>query len=191
MELAHRMDQGHLLRVLYRKEQIESEVSRLAEEINAAYAGKELLVIVVLKGALFFAADLLRALRVSVQIDFVKLSSYDGTNSSGKIVLTKDLDSEIAGRDVLVVEDIVDTGLTLVFLLDLLRQRGAASLRVCTLIDKKERRVAEITTDFAGFSCPGGFLVGYGLDLNERMRQFPEIYEVVEQNTERLNDTPM
>ncbi|HJV66105.1 MAG TPA: hypoxanthine phosphoribosyltransferase [Geomonas sp.] len=184
MDQSYTLNQEHLLRVVYPKEHIASEVSRLAEEINAAYAGRELLVIVVLKGALFFAADLLRGLRIPVRVDFVKLSSYDGTMSSGQVQLTKDLDSEVAGRDVLVVEDIIDTGLTLSFLVDLLHRRGVGTLRVCTLIDKKERRQTELEPDFAGFHCPGGFLVGYGLDYNERLRELPSIFEVVENNTE-------
>jgi hypoxanthine phosphoribosyltransferase len=185
------LDQEHLLRVVYPHQLIASEVARLAEEINKAYSGRELLVIVVLKGALFFAADLLRGLRIPVRVDFVKLSSYDGMMSSGHVQLTKDLDTDVAGRDVLVVEDIIDTGLTLSFLVELLYKRGVGSLRVCTLIDKKERRQAQFDPDFVGFDCPGGFLVGYGLDFNEKLRELPSIYEVVENNAERLNDTPM
>lgn len=180
MGQAYRLDQGLNLQVLYPKERIEAEVSRLAAEIGAAYAGKELLVVVVLKGAFFFAADLLRALRLPVEIDFVKLSSYAGTKSTEKVLLKKDLETDVAGRHVLVVEDIVDTGLTLSFLMDLLRQRGAKSLAVCTLIDKRQRRLADITPDYIGISCLGGFLVGYGLDLDERMRELSAIYEIVE-----------
>src|SRR5512133_3865030 len=135
MENAYWLEQGFKLQELYSKKRIEAEVSRLAEEISAAYAGEELLVVVVLKGALFFAADLVRALRVPVQMDFVKLSSYAGTESTGSVQIKKDLDTDVAGKHLLVVEDIVDTGLTLTFLLDLLRQRGAKSLSVCTLID--------------------------------------------------------
>lgn len=177
---AYRFDQGTNLQVLYSRERIQAEVSRLAAEINDAYAGKELLIVVVLKGAFFFAADLLRALRIPVEMDFLALSSYDGTLSTGKVGIKKDLDTNVAGRDVLVVEDIIDTGLTLTFLIDLLRQRGAKSLAVCTLIDKKQRRQANITPDYVGISCEGGFLVGYGLDLDERMRELPAIYEIME-----------
>jgi hypoxanthine phosphoribosyltransferase len=180
MEQAYWLDQGLNLRVLYPRERIEAEVSRLGKEISAAYAGKELLVVVVLKGALFFAADLMRALRVPVEMDFMKLSSYDGTQSTGKVLIKKDLDMDVAGRHVLVVEDIIDTGLTLAFLMDLLRQRGAKSLGVCTLIDKRQRRQADITPDYIGIPCADGFLVGYGLDLDERMRELSAIYEIVE-----------
>jgi hypoxanthine phosphoribosyltransferase len=171
---------GYNLRVLYSKERIAAEVSRLAAEINVTYAGKELLIVVVLKGALFFAADLMRQLRVPVKMDFLALSSYDGTLSSGKVTVRHDLGAGISGKHVLVVEDIIDTGLTLSFLLDLLQQRGAKSLGVCTLIDKSQRRQVNITPDFTGISCSGGFLVGYGLDLDERMRELPAIYEIVE-----------
>jgi hypoxanthine phosphoribosyltransferase len=177
---AYRIDPGLDLRVLYSGERIAAEVSRLAAEINAAYAGKELLVVVVLKGAFFFAADLLRGLQVPVEMDFVTLSSYDGTRSTGKVAVRKDLDVDVAGRHVLVVEDIIDTGLTLSFLMDLLQQRGVKSLAVCTLIDKKQHRQADITPDYVGISCDGGFLVGYGLDLQERMRELSAIYEIIE-----------
>jgi hypoxanthine phosphoribosyltransferase len=178
MEQAYSLDPGLNLRVLYPKERIQAEVSRLAAEISDAYAGKDLLVVVVLKGAFFFAADLLRALRIPVEMDFLKLSSYDGTQSTGKVLIQKDLETDVAGRDVLVIEDIVDTGLTLGFLVDLLRQRGVKSLGVCALIDKKQRRQVDITPDYVGISCAGGFLVGYGLDLDERMRELPAIYEI-------------
>ena len=179
MERTYWMEQGFNLQELYSKERIEAEVSRLAGEISAAYAGEELLVVVVLKGALFFAADLVRALRVPVEMDFVKLSSYEGTQTTGSVLVKKDLETNVAGRHVLVVEDIVDTGLTLTFLLDLLRQRGAKSLSVCTLIDKTERRQAVITPDYVGIACDGGFLVGYGLDLDERMRELSAIYQII------------
>ena len=176
MECAYWLEQGFNLRELYSRKRIETEVSRLAGEINAAYAGEQILVVVVLNGAVFFAADLLRALRVPIELDFVKLSSYTGTQTTGTVLIKKDLESSVVGRHVLVVEDIVDTGLTLTFLLDLLRKRGAKTLRVCTLIDKKERRQADITPDYVGITCAGGFLVGYGLDLDERMRELSAIY---------------
>jgi hypoxanthine phosphoribosyltransferase len=180
MERAYWLEQGFNLQVLYSKERIEAEVLRLAAEISATYAGERLLVVVVLNGAVFFAADLVRALTVPVEMDFVKLSSYEGTETTGNVLVKKDMESSVAGRHVLVVEDIVDTGLTLTFLLNLLQQRGAKSLKVCTLIDKNERRQAEITPEFVGIECPGGFLVGYGLDLDERMRELSAIYEIIQ-----------
>lgn len=180
MERTYWLEQGFDLQELYSRKRIETEVSRLAGEISAAYAGENLLVVVVLNGAVFFATDLVRALRVPVQMDFVKLSSYAGTQTTGTVLIKKDLEASVAGRHVLVVEDIVDTGLTLTFLMDLLQQRGAKSLRVCTLIDKTERRLAKITPDYVGIACSGGFLVGYGLDLDERMRELSAIYQIIQ-----------
>jgi len=191
MDQPHRMAHGRQLRSLYPQERIEAEVARLAEEINAAYQGEELLVVVVLKGALFFAVDLLRSLRIPVQMDFVKLSSYQGTQSTGTVRLLNDLEAEVLGRNVLIVEDIVDTGLTLAYLKGLLLERGAKRLGVCALIDKKQHRQVDIAPDFTGISCKGGFLVGYGLDLDERLRELPAIYEVVENTPGGVNDTPM
>jgi hypoxanthine phosphoribosyltransferase len=180
MEKTYWLEQGFNLRELYSSKRIESEIARLAKEISADYAGETLVVVVVLNGAVFFAADLVRALRVPVEMDFVKLKSYEGTQTTGNVLVKKDLESSVAGRHVLVVEDIVDTGLTLTFLLDLLRQRGAKSLKVCTLIDKNERRQVVMNPEYVGISCPGGFLVGYGLDLDERMRELSAIYEIIE-----------
>ncbi|GFO57701.1 hypoxanthine phosphoribosyltransferase [Geomonas silvestris] len=180
MERAYWLEQGFNLKEVYSKDRIAAEIERLGQEISAAYAGERLLVVVVLNGAVFFAADLVRALRVPVEMDFVKLSSYAGTETTGTVRVKKDLEQSVAGRHVLVVEDIVDTGLTLTYLLDLLKERGAKSLKVCTLIDKNERRLAEITPDFVGIDCPGGFLVGYGLDLDERMRELSAIYEIIQ-----------
>jgi hypoxanthine phosphoribosyltransferase len=180
MERTYWKEQGFNLQELYSKDRIAAEISRLAGEISADYAGERVLVVTVLNGAVFFAADLVRALRVPVEMDFVKLSSYEGTETTGKVLIKKDMENSVSGRHVLVVEDIVDTGLTLTFLLDLLRLRGAKSLKVCTLIDKTERRLAEITPDYVGISCEGGFLVGYGLDLDERMRELSAIYEIIQ-----------
>ena len=180
MGQVYQLDPCLHLRVLYPRERIEAEVSRVAAEIGAAYAGKDLLAVIVLKGALFFAADLLRALRIPAQMDFLKLSSYDGTTSTGKVHIRQDIEIDVAGRDVLIIEDIVDTGLTLAFLTDLFRQRGAGSVAVCALIEKLGRRERDLKPDYVGISCAGGFLVGYGLDLNERMRELPDIYEVIE-----------
>jgi len=171
---------GINLEVRYSRERIQKEVARLAKEISEAYAGEELLAVVVLNGAFFFAADLLRAVQVPLQVDFVKLSSYAGTSSTGEVLVKKDLEASVVGRHILVVEDIVDTGLTLTFLLDLLRGRGAKSVRVCTLIDKREQRRQPLEPEFVGIHCEGGFLVGYGLDLDERMRELSDIYEVTD-----------
>lgn len=166
------------LRLLYSPERIAAEIQRLAGQITADYAGEELVMVVVLKGAFIFAADLARLVRVPLLVDFVKLSSYSGTDTTGRVVITEDVTGVLAGKSVLVVEDIVDTGLTLAFLLENLQQRGVKSLRVCTLINKMERRRIEITPDYVGIECDGGFLVGYGLDLDERYRELAAIYEL-------------
>ena len=176
----HGEDGNIQLRLLYTKEKIASSVKRLAEEISRDYSGKELLLVVVLKGAFVFAADLVRMLTVPVEVDFVKLKSYQGKESSGRVIITRDLEACVEGRHLLVVEDIIDTGISLEFLNRHLSDRGPRSLRVCTLIDKVERRKIAIEADYAGIVSKGGFLVGYGLDLDESCRELDAIYEVTE-----------
>lgn len=166
------------LRLLYSEELIAATVQRLADQINRDYAGETLLLVVVLKGAFIFAGDLARRIRLPVTVDFVKLSSYNGTESNGTVVLAKDVDAPLAGRNVLVVEDIVDTGITLSFLLGKLRERGPASLKVCTLVDKRSRRRVAVEIDYPGIECQDGFLVGYGLDLDDRYRELPALYQL-------------
>jgi len=178
------MPGGLRLHLRYPAERIRAEVERLAREISCDFAGETLLVVTVLKGAFFFAADLVRQLKIPVELDFVRLASYAGTASTGQVRLVKDLEIPVAGRHVLVVEDILDTGLTLACLLESIRNRAPRSLRVCTLIDKRERRRVDCPVDYAGITCAGGFLVGYGLDLDERFRELPDISEVGSQTPE-------
>lgn len=166
-------------RLLYSEKQIADAVQRLAEEITQAYSGEGLVLVVVLKGAFIFAADLARQIRLPLSIEFVSISSYAGTSSSGTVTLTKDLDTSITGKHVLVIEDIVDTGLSLTFLRNQLLGRGPKSLKICTLIDKKERRKVQVTPDFSGIECSGGFLIGYGLDLDGNYRELPAVYELI------------
>ena len=154
-------------------------MQRLAEQICFDYAGQELVVIVVLKGAFLFAADLVRRIRLPLQVDFIKLKSYQGTMTTGEVLLVKDADIPLAGKHVLVVEDIVDTGISLNFLITTLQSRKPASLKVCAMIDKPERRQSPVSPDYAGIVCRHGFLVGYGLDLDERWRELPAIYELI------------
>jgi hypoxanthine phosphoribosyltransferase len=180
------------LRLVYSKEEITSAVRRVADEISRDYAGQELLLVVVLKGAFIFAADLVRKLRLPVEIDFIKLASYSGKESNGRVRISKDVESVIAARNIIVVEDIVDTGITLDYLLRNLADKGPKSLKVCTLIDKRERRRIAITVDYAGIVCKSGFLVGYGLDLDENCREFESIYEVADlPSSGGLNDNSM
>jgi hypoxanthine phosphoribosyltransferase len=180
------------LRLLYNDGRIAAEVQRLAEEISSDYAGQELVLVVVLKGAFIFAADLARRIRLPLSVDFVKIASYKGTATTGEVVMEKDIDFSLAGKNVLVVEDIVDTGLSLAFLVERLRSKGPKSLKVCALIDKRERRRTDVPLDYAGIVCDQGFLVGYGLDLDEQCREFPAIYEILPNSSGGgLNDSPM
>jgi hypoxanthine phosphoribosyltransferase len=164
--------------VLSRAE-IAEKVKTLARRISQDYNNKEIVVIGILKGAFVFLADLVRELTIPIQIDFVRLASYgSGTSSSGSIRITKDIELDIRSRHVLVVEDIVDSGLTIAYLLNYLKQYEPESIKVCTLIDKTERREVQIQLDYAGHMVHVGFLVGYGLDLDENYRALPEIYHL-------------
>jgi len=151
----------------------------LAATINRDYQGQELLLIGILKGACIFLSDLARRLEIPVQIDFVRLASYgQKANSSGSVAITKDIELPVEGRHILIVEDIIDTGLTLTWYLDYLKKQQPASVKTCAMIDKKERREVELSPDYVGISVQSGFLVGYGLDFAERHRNLPAIYEV-------------
>lgn len=158
-------------RVLLSTEDIEQRVAALGESITAEYAGRELVMVTVLKGGAVFLADLCRAVDLTVSLDFMAISPYAGAGPAVRI--TKDLDDDIEGKDVLMVEDIIDTGLTLHYLLGVLRSRHPASLRVCTLLDKDVRRIADMPIAFRGFEIPDRFVVGYGLDLGGRFRNLP------------------
>lgn len=162
--------------VLYPREVIEKRVKELAVAISRDYEGKELIVIGILKGAFIFMADLIRCLSIPCQVDFVRLASYGaGASSSGKVVMTKDIETSIKDRDILIVEDIVDTGLTLSFLVDWLKERNPRTIRVCAFLDKRKRRKAPFEADYVGFVIDDGFIVGYGLDFNEKARFLPDI----------------
>jgi len=161
------------------KEAIQQRVEALAKEISSDYEGEEPVLIGVLNGAIFFFADLMRAIHIPTKMDFVRAASYGSDmESSGRVRLTKDIEMPIEGKPVILVEDIVDSGLTLAYLLELFEQRGASSLKICALIDKLERKEKDIIVDYCGFQIQDGFLVGYGLDCNEEYRYFPEIYRL-------------
>ncbi len=160
--------------VLISEPELKKRVKELAQEISSDYEGRDLLLIGVLKGSFVFLADLMRNMDYHVSVDFMGTSSYgDSTKSSGEVRITKDLEKSVAGRHVLLVEDIVDTGLTLRYLLDTLRTRQPASLRVCTLLDKPARRRVRVSLDYYGFIIPNSFVVGYGLDYDEQFRGLP------------------
>ena len=167
------------LTLLYSREAIAERVRTLSETVNRDYADKELVLVGILRGTFVFLADLVRLLKVPVLVDFVGVSSYGfGTESSQQIALTKDLQLPVTGKHVLIVEDILDSGLTVDFVLTFLRQRQPASLRVCTLIDKRERRLIDVPVDYVGFELEGGFVAGYGIDCAEQYRSLPDIYRV-------------
>ena len=162
--------------VLFSEEQLAMRVGELAEQINRDYADKELMIISVLRGSFIFMADLTRRITRPCRVDFMSVSSYgSGTSSSGQVQITKDLSEDISGMHVLVVEDILDSGNTLSYLLRVLEQRHPASVRLCTLLDKPERRTRQVNVDYSGFTIPDAFVVGYGLDYDERYRNLPYI----------------
>ena len=162
--------------VLIEEERLRGRVAELGEEISAAYAGRDLLLIGVLKGAVFFMADLMRHLTVTCELDFMAISSYGAaTDSSGVVRILKDLDINIAGRDVLVVEDIIDSGLTLSYLMRNLEAREPSSLEICALLTKPDRREIDVPVRYVCFEIPNRFVIGYGLDFGERYRNLPYV----------------
>jgi len=162
--------------VLFSEEQLKTRVNEIAQQISKDYAGKEIMLISVLRGSFIFMADLCRAIDLPCTLDFMSVSSYGkGTTSSGQVQITKDLSEDISGRHIIVVEDILDSGNTLSYLLKILENRHPASIRLCTLLDKPERRVKPVEVHYSGFSIPDAFVVGYGLDYAEMYRNLPYI----------------
>ena len=173
---AHRVLSSVSLPVLIGRDAIRERITELGAQIDLDYAGESVLLVGVLKGAAIFLSDLARAIRVPCTFDFVAVSSYGkGTSSSGAVRLIKDLDQPIENRNILLVEDILDTGLTLSFLKRMLMQHRPRSLRVATLLDKPERRLEPIQAEYVGFSIPNHFVIGYGMDYAERYRNLPDI----------------
>ena len=164
-------------KVLISEKQIQDKIQELSTILSKDYEGKNPLFICILKGSIFFTTDLLKALTIPAQVECMAVSSYaSGTKSSGEVRVLKDLNIPIENRHVIIVEDIVDTGNTLSYLKRLLSQRNPASIKICTLLDKPERRITPIVADYCGFSIPDEFVVGYGLDYAENYRQYKEIY---------------
>lgn len=162
--------------VLVTEKELKEKITEIGLEITNDYKGKELLIIGVLKGAFTFMADLIREIKIPVEIDFMAVSSYGkSTKSSGVVRILKDLEGSIEGKHILVVEDIIDTGLTLSYLVKNLESRGAASVKICTLLDKPERRTASVDIKYKGFDIPDEFVVGYGIDFAEKYRNLSEI----------------
>lgn len=162
--------------VLLSEEEVDAKIKAIGEQISKDYAGRQVHLVCVLKGGSFFLCELAKRITVPVSLDFMSVSSYGSeTKSSGVVRIVKDLDEPIKGKDVIVVEDIVDSGRTLSYLLEMLKDRGPASLRLCTLLDKPERRVTDIRVDYTGFEIPDEFVVGYGLDYDQKYRNLPYI----------------
>lgn len=165
-----------IAKILVTTEQINNAVAQLGRELTAEYRDKNPLVIGILRGAAPFMIDLVRAMDCYLEIDFIDVSSYgDATESSGAVTILKDIDSDVTGQHILLVEDIVDTGRTLERLLELFSGCGASSIKVCSLLDKPERRIANVTADYVGLSVPNEFVVGYGLDFRQQYRNLPYI----------------
>ncbi len=165
------------IKVLIPEDQVEAKVKEIGEKISRDYAGKEVHLICVLKGGVFFTCELAKRITVPVSLDFMSVSSYGaGTQSSGVVKIIKDLDEPLAGKHVLIVEDIIDSGRTLSYLIEILKQRGPSDIRICTLLDKPSRRVKkEVQVDYTCFSIPDEFVVGYGLDYDQKYRNLPYI----------------
>ncbi len=164
------------IEVLLSEKEVDAKIREIAEMINRDYEGKQIHLICVLKGGTFFMCELAKRITVPVSLDFMSVSSYGGdTKSSGVVKIVKDLDESISGKNVLVVEDIVDSGRTLSYLMEMLRDRGPKSLRLCTLLDKPDRRVIEVPVDYTCFQIPDEFVVGYGLDYDQKYRNLPYI----------------
>ncbi len=164
------------INVLVSEEEVTKRLKELGEQISKDYEGKEIHMICILKGGVFFMVDLSKRISVPVSLDFMSVSSYgNGTKSSGVVRIAKDLDESIEGKDVLIVEDIIDSGRTLYYLMDILKKRNPNSIRLCTLLDKPERREKDVKVDYVGFEIPDEFVVGYGLDYAQKYRNLPYI----------------
>lgn len=164
-------------KVLVTEEQLKARTAELGAQISRDYAGKDLLLVSILKGAVVFMADLMRAVTIPASIDFMVVSSYGGANTTttGLVKIIKDLDADLTGKDVLIVEDIMDTGVTLSHLVPMLKMRNPESVRICAILDKPSRRKADIQPDYRGFEVPDEFVVGYGLDYDEKYRNLPYV----------------
>lgn len=164
------------IRVLLTEDEVDKRIQEIGDQISRDYAGKQVHLVCVLKGGSFFLCELAKRITVPVSLDFMSVSSYgQDTKSSGVVKIVKDLDESLQGKDVIVVEDIVDSGRTLSYLLEMLSDRKPASLRLCTLLDKPERRVVDVKVDYTGFNIPDEFVVGYGLDYDQKYRNLPYI----------------
>lgn len=163
------------INILINKAKLEKRIEELAKQIEKDYEGKEIIFIGILKGCVMFMTQLAKNIKTSVELDFMDVSSYEGTESTGKVKINKDIRSSIKGKDVIIVEDIIDTGRTLTYVLEYLKQKNPNSIKIATMLSKPSRRVMELNVDYIGFAIEDKFVVGYGLDYNERYRNLPYI----------------
>ena len=164
------------IRVMIPEEEVDAKIAEMGKQISEDYAGKQVHLICILKGSVFFMCELAKRITVPVSMDFMSVSSYgDGTSSSGIVKIAKDLDETLEGKDVIVIEDIIDSGRTLYYLMDVLQKRNPNSMKLCTLLDKPDRRVTDVKVDYVGFAIPDEFVVGYGLDYAQKYRNLPYI----------------
>ncbi|MBD5473462.1 MAG: hypoxanthine phosphoribosyltransferase [Lachnospiraceae bacterium] len=167
------------IKVMLTEQEVDAKICEIGKQISEDYAGKQVHLVCVLKGGSFFMCELAKRITVPVSLDFMSVSSYGGeTKSSGVVKIVKDLDEPLKDKDVIIIEDIVDSGRTLSYLMEMLRDRGPASLKLCTLLDKPDRRVVDVHVDYTGFQIPDEFVVGYGLDYDQRYRNLPYIGKV-------------
>lgn len=162
-------------KVLFEENEIQRRISELAKEIDEFYQGEEIIVISVLKGAVFFTVDLVKKMKTPIILDMIQVSSYKGTETTGNIIMKKDLDSDINGKKVLIVEDIIDTGYTLKYLKEYLESLNPIDVKIAVLLDKAERRKANVKVDYTGYVIPNKFVVGYGFDIDDKYRNLPYI----------------
>lgn len=166
----------HKIKVLVSEEEVNRRIKEIGEQISKDFEGKEVHLICVLKGGVFFTCELAKRITIPLSLDFMSVSSYGaGTTSSGIVRIVKDLDQPLEGKDVIIVEDIIDSGRTLSYLMDILKKRNPKSMTLCTLLDKPERRVVDVKVDYVGFNIPDEFVVGYGLDYDQKYRNLPYI----------------
>lgn len=167
---------GEHVRIMLTEQEVDAKIQEIGDRISQDYAGKQVHLVCVLKGGSFFMCELAKRITVPVSIDFMSVSSYGGeTQSSGVVKIVKDLDEPLLDKDVIIIEDIVDSGRTLSYLMEMLKKRGTKSLALCTLLDKPERRIADVKVNYTGFNIPDEFVVGYGLDYDQRYRNLPYI----------------
>ena len=164
------------IRVMISEQDVDAKIAEIGKQISEDYAGKEVHLVCILKGSVFFTCELAKRITVPVTLDFMSVSSYgDGTVSTGRVKIAKDLDETLEGKHVIVIEDIIDSGNTLYYLMDVLAMRNPASLKLCTLLDKPDRRVRDVKVDYVGFAIPDEFVVGYGLDYAQKYRNLPYV----------------